>query len=97
MFLVSFSVTSVPVTHKIRTKEFAHPNAISQKTQGKYTCMAHWVGYVLRNVIELHPIQKLNVVVLLKMSHLSLKPKILHNFKTWVFFKIEKGPHSDKA
>ena len=97
-FLVSFSVTTVQITHKIRTKEFAHPNAISQKTQGKYTCMVHWVGHVLKNFIELYPIQKSNVVVLLKMLRLSLKPKILHNFKTtWVFFKIENGPNSGNA
>ena len=93
MFLVSFSVTSVPITHKIRTKEFSHPKAISQKTQGKYTCTVNWVGHVLKNVIE-----KSNVVVLLIMLRLSLKPKILHNFKiTWIFFKIENGPNSSNA
>ena len=58
----------------------------------------HWVWHVLKNVIELYPIQKWNVVVLLKMLRLSLKPKILHNFKTtWVFFKIENGPNSVNA
>ena len=98
MFLMSFSVTSVPIAHKIRMKEFAHPNAISQKTQGKYTCTVHWIGHVLKNVIELYPIQKSNVVVLLKKLRLSLKPKILHNFKTtWVFFKIGNGPNSGNA
>ena len=56
MFLVSFSVTSVPITHKTRTKEFSHPNAIPQKTHGKYTCAVHWVEHVLKNVIELYPI-----------------------------------------
>ena len=97
MFLVSFSVTSVPITHKIRTKEFSHPKAISQKTQGKYTCTVYWVGHVLKNVIELYPIQKSNVVVLLIMLRLSLT-KILHNFKImWIFFKIENGPNSSNA
>ena len=178
--LVSFSVTSVPITHKIRMKEFGHQNAIWQETQGKYTCTVHWVGHVLthwgrvthicvskltiigsdnglspgrrqaiiwtnarilliwplgtnfsgisidiqtflfkkihfkmssgkwrpfclglnvlKNVKELYPIQKSNVVVLLKIVRLSLKPKILHNFKTtWVFFKIENGPNSGNA
>ena len=95
MFLVSFSVTSVPIAHKIRTREFAHPNAISQKAQGKYTCTVYRVGHVLKNVIELYPIQKSNVVVLLIMLRLSLKPRILHKFKiTWIFFKIENGPNS---
>ena len=98
MFLLSFSVTSVPITHKIRVKEFAHPYAIWQKTQGKYTCTVQWIGHVLKNVIELYSIQKSNVVVLLKMLRPSLKPKILHNFKTtWVFFKIENGPNSGNA
>ena len=88
---------SVPITNKIRMKEFTHPNAISQKTQGEYTFTVHWVGHVLKNIIELYPILKSNVVVLLKMLHLSLKPKI-HNFKTtWVFFKIENGPNSGNA
>ena len=87
MFLVSFSVTSVPIIH-----------AISQKTQGKYTCTVQWVGHVLRNVIELHPSQNTSAVVLLKMSRLSLKPKSLRNFKnTWVCFKNEYGPNSGNA
>ena len=88
---------SVPITNKIRMKEFTHPNAISQKTQGEYTFTVHWVGHVLKNIIELYPILKSNVVVLLKMLHLSLKPKI-RNFKTtWVFFKIENGLNSGNA
>ena len=58
MFLVSFSVTFVPITHKIRTKEFAHPNAILQKTQGKYTCMVHWVGHVFKQCYRITPYTK---------------------------------------
>ena len=165
MFLVSFSVTSVPITHKMQFDR-------------KYTCTVHWVGHVLthwgrvmliyiyiymrqqtnhhwlrlwlvawtapshylyqcRNIVNLtlrnklqrrfnrysnifiqeNPFQnvvwkmaailsrpqcvkeqKSNVVVLLKILRLSLKPKILHNFKTtWVFFKIENGPNFGNA
>ena len=92
MFLVAFSVMSVPITHKIRMKDLAHPYAIWQKTQGKYT----WVGHVVKNVIELYPIQKSNVVVLLKMLLWSRKFFITLK-KTWVFFKIENVPNSCNA
>ena len=80
------------------SRSFAHPNAISQKIQGKYTCAVGWVGHVLKNVIELHLSQNTGAVVLLKMLRLSLKPKSFRNFKTtWVCFEIEYGPNSGNA
>ena len=49
------------------SRSFAHPNAISQKILGKYTCAVGWVGHVLKNVIELQLSQNTGAVVLLKM------------------------------
>ena len=64
------------------------------------TCTLQWVRHVLKNIIELHPIQKTSsVVVLFKILRLSLKPRRLESFKTTYIqcIKIEYGPNSGNA